>query len=77
MRPFVPHRWIYAWLQHRNMEAQAEVAWSIAGCYLSFYITQVGYRVLCTVNGMARGAALPRAGPDGTQAPCPQHQPYP
>lgn len=42
MAPYTPTvRWVFAWLQHRNMEAMAEVAWTIAGAYLSFYITQV------------------------------------
>jgi hypothetical protein len=34
-------RLLYIWLQYRNMPSTAEVAFSIAGAYLSFYISQV------------------------------------
>ncbi|KAG2448639.1 hypothetical protein HYH02_006526 [Chlamydomonas schloesseri] len=48
-------RWVYAWMQHRNMEPQAEVAWSVGGAYLSFYITQVWCRGSGCVGSVAFG----------------------
>lgn len=36
-----PRRLLFMWLQHRNMPSAAEVAFPMAGAYLSFFITQV------------------------------------
>ncbi|GIM04957.1 hypothetical protein Vretimale_9399, partial [Volvox reticuliferus] len=48
-------KWVFAWLQHRNVEAMAEVAWSVAGAYLSFYITQVWCKGSGCIGAVAYG----------------------
>ncbi|MEW5312414.1 MAG: hypothetical protein WDW38_004051 [Sanguina aurantia] len=35
------NKYVFLWLQHRNIPPQAEVAFTVAGSYLCYYITQV------------------------------------
>ncbi|KAL6750873.1 Sodium/hydrogen exchanger family-domain-containing protein [Haematococcus lacustris] len=49
------NRLLFIWLQWRNMPSFAEVAFSVAGAYLSFYITQVWCHGSGCVGAVAYG----------------------
>eukprot|EP00798_Chlamydomonas_sp_ICE-L_P011080 gene11080-18689_t len=46
---------IFIWLQWRNMPSHAEVAFTVGGCYVSFYIAQVWCKASGCVGTVAYG----------------------